>query len=50
MKTSKKEIAFHEGVKAFSQGIPNPYKRKSTKAKWWKKGYKCGVSLNTLVA
>lgn len=47
---SKKEIAFHEGVKAAKVGITNnPYK-KSTKAKWWNKGFKCGQSLSTLVA
>jgi hypothetical protein len=50
MKTSNKEIIFHEGVKAFNRGTPNPYKKKSTKAKWWNKGIKCGESLSTLVA
>lgn len=50
MNNSKKENAFHEGVKAFNQGINNPYKAQSTKGKWWKKGFKCGESLSTLIA
>lgn len=51
MSNSKKEIAFHEGVKAFNQGINNnPYKKSTTEYKWWNKGYQCGQSLSTLVA
>jgi hypothetical protein len=44
-----KDKAFHEGVKAFKVRTNNPYK-KGTKAKWWKKGFKCGKALSTLVA
>jgi hypothetical protein len=46
-----KDKAFHEGVKAFNQGITdNPYKKGTTEYKWWNKGYRCGQSLSTLVA
>ena len=47
----KKELTFHEGVKAFNQGITNnPYKKGTTEFRWWKRGFKCGQSLSTLVA